>query len=247
MQSARNAITGMTEQKFALWDRFCSEHRIRETAVPLFTCDDVGRVTSSPFGKDCRLILCRSVAMEKLIVREVGRVLLSGNNQSEGLLYMMHWRDDFDRIVPLYIGRAGKYGRTGGNISANLLNIEKDTSKFARWGSSYAYHIGDLSAAACPGHRSEKIVKKYSRWAHRLFSDAPAATPVLRQPVYFWATAWDRNSYNVWPDFGTCSLSFQEYLLIGVASELFPDTLLNDEGVNKPSPAEARSTTGMEE
>jgi hypothetical protein len=108
-------------------------------------------------------------------------------------------------------------------------------SKFGRWGSGYSYHIGDLSAAACPGHGAEKIVRKYVRWAQRLFSDAPALMPTLRRPVYFWATAWSAESYNIWNDFGSSFLSFEEYLLIGVASELFPDILLNDEGVNRPS------------
>lgn len=237
----------MTEQKLALWDRFCSEHKILETGVPLFSCDDAGRVASAPFGKDGRLILRRSVEMEVLIAREVGRVLAPGERQHEGLLYMMHWQEDSGRIVPLYIGRAGKYGRAGGNISANLLGIDKDSSKFARWGSGYAYHIGDLSAAACTGHNAERIVKKYSRWAHCLFSNAPTTTPSLRRPVYFWATAWEREAYGIWPDFGSCSLSFREYLLIGVASELFPDTILNDEGVNRRSSAADRFATGSGE
>jgi hypothetical protein len=171
--------------------------------------------------------------MEALIIREVNRVLSSSALASEGLLYMMHWREDSGRVIPLYIGRAGKYGKEGGNISANLLSIERDTSKFARWGSGYAYHIGDLSAAACTGHESDKLVKKYHRWAQRLFRDAPAPMPTLRRPVYFWATAWHPDSYSIWPEFGSCFLAFQEYLLIGVAAQLFPDALLNDEGVNR--------------
>jgi hypothetical protein len=228
----------MIQGKLALWDQFCTEHRIRETAVPLFSCDSAERVNSVRFGKNGRLILARSAEMEALVVREVGRVLSSGESQYEGLLYMMHWQDSSGRILPLYIGRAGRYGRGGGNISANLLGVEKDKSKFARWGSGYAYHIGDLSAAACTGHSENRIARKYSRWASRLFSDAPAECPTLRRAVYFWASSWGRESYSIWPDFGSCSLSFQEYLLIGVASELFPETLLNDEGVNKPSSTE---------
>jgi hypothetical protein len=171
--------------------------------------------------------------MEALIVREVGKILSPMNAKSEGLLYMMHWREESGRIIPLYIGRAGKYGKGDGNISANLLGIESDTTKFARWGSGYAYHIGDLSAAACPGHGASKLVRKYHRWAKRLFLDAPACTPTLRRPVYFWATTWSPEAYSIWPDFGSCFLSFQEYLLIGVAAQLFPDSLLNDEGVNR--------------
>jgi hypothetical protein len=147
----------------------------------------------------------------------------------------------------LYIGRAGKYGKGGGNISANLLGIERETSKFARWGSGYAYHIGDLSAAACIGHGADRVVRKYHRWAQRLFRDAPAAMPTLRRPVYFWATAWHPGSYSIWHEYGSCSLSFQEYLLIGVASQLFSNILLNDEGVNRSSLPFAGSLSGTEQ
>lgn len=182
--------------------------------------------------------------MEGLIVREV-RKILTTDTHYEGLLYMMHWREKGE-IVPLYIGRAGKYGKGGDNISANLLNIERDTAKFARWGSNYAYHIGDLSAATCPGHGKGRVVRKYQRWAQRLFCDAPTSTPTLRRPVYFWATAWSRDSYSIWPDFGRCYLAFQEYLLIGVAAQLFPDILLNDEGVNRSASPFIAAPAGIE-
>lgn len=233
------------EQKMTLWGRFCAEHRIREASVLLFACDNGGRVASAPFGRDGRLILRRSLEMEALIVREVGSTL-SIDTRNEGLLYMMHWLEE-GRVIPLYIGRAGKYGKGAGNISANLLDIERDTSKFARWGSGYAYHIGDLSAAACPGHGSGKLQKKYHRWAQRLFLDAPAATPTLRRPVYFWATAWNPDSYSIWPEFGSCSLSFQEYLLIGVAAQVFPHVLLNDEGVNRSTSPFVAVPSGIEQ
>lgn len=236
----------MNEKKLALWDQFCKEHRIYDTGVPLFKHDASGRVSSAPFGKDGRYILCRSPEMEEMI-RHVTRVIREEGSLSEGMLYMMYWREESGRIVPLYIGRAGKYGKGGGNISANLLDIERDISKFARWGSGYAYHIGDLSAAACPGHSPAKVVQKYRRWAYRLFCDAPALTPTLRRPVYFWATAWGPESYNIWHEFGPCFLSFQEYLLIGVASELFPDVLLNNEGVNWPSSLPKLSSLGEEQ
>jgi hypothetical protein len=234
-----------SEQKLALWDRFCAEHQIAEAGVPLFASDSDGRVASTSFGRDGRLVLRRSPEMEALIVREV-RKILSADTANEGLLYMMHWREE-GRVVPLYVGRAGKYGKGGGNISANLQDIEHDTSKFARWGSGYAYHIGDLSAAACTGHGDAKVVRKYQRWAQRLFRNAPAATPTLRRPVYFWATAWGPDSYSIWPGFGSCYLAFQEYLLIGVAAQLFPDILLNDEGVNRSSSPFTASLPGIEQ
>ncbi len=233
----------MSEQKLALWDRFCTEHRIQETGVQLFASDDSARVASAPFGKDGRLILRRSPEMEALVIREVGRTL-SADTRNEGLLYMMYWQEK-GRVLPLYIGRAGKYGKGSGNISANLLNIDRDTSKFARWGSGYAYHIGDLSAAACSGHGGDKLVRKYQRWAQRLFLDAPAPTPTLRRPVYFWTTAWNPDSFSIWPELGSCFLAFQEYLLIGVAAQLFPDVLLNDEGVNRTESPFIAAPPGM--
>jgi hypothetical protein len=158
---------------------------------------------------------------------------------------MMHWKKA-GRVTPLYIGRAGKYGKRGGNISANLLSIERDTSKFARWGPGYAHHIGDLSATACTANGSDKLVKKYHRWAQRLFLDAPAPAPTLRRSVYFWATACNPDSYSIWPEFGSCFLAFHEYLLSGVAAQLFPDVLLNDGGGNPSASPFVASPSGME-
>jgi hypothetical protein len=57
---------------------------------------------------------------------------------------------------------------------------------------------------------------------HRL---APPDVPLLR-------------TVGIWPEFGACPLAFIEYLLIGVASLLFPDDLLNEEGVSRRSPDE---------
>ncbi|MCK8826562.1 hypothetical protein MWH25_02205 [Natroniella acetigena] len=36
-----------------------------------------------------------------------------------------------------------------------------------------------------------------------------------------------------WKEFGTTSMIFLKYLLIGLASDLFPNVLLNSEGVNR--------------
>jgi hypothetical protein len=46
-----------------------------------------------------------------------------------------------------------------------------------------------------------------------------------------------KNGAGLTPEFGACSLSFIEYLLIGVASLLFPNDLLNDKGVNRAAAA----------
>jgi hypothetical protein len=170
--------------------------------------------------------------MEALLTNTVEQVLASPSVAAEGLLYIMHSLDGAGRVVPLYVGKAGRYGRTGG-ISANLDAIRRNTSKFARWGYNYAYHMGDLSAAALPGHAADKVTFKYRRWAARLFITAVAEGPRQRMPVRFWCTAWGPTSQNIWLEFGSCPLAFAEYLLIGVAGLLFPGDLLNDEGVNR--------------
>jgi hypothetical protein len=220
--------------KLGLWQSFCDRHEIAGSAVPLFETQG-GCVVTRAQGHDHRLILARSAAMEALVVREVRRVLAEGS-RFEGVLYMMLWKGERGLVEPLYVGRAGRYGRGAGNVSANLKNIETDRGKFARWGSGYAYHIGDLSAAACPNHAPAKRVPKYARWAERLFVAVPEAQPKLRRDVYFWCTAWAPDSPSIWREFGATSLAFEEYLLIGVASLLFPATLLNTEGVNRLGP-----------
>jgi hypothetical protein len=237
----------MSDPKFRLWDDFATAHHIREAGVPLFATTVDGRTVSAPFGPDKRLVLQRSAEMEDMLIAQAERVvqgLSAGDEDLEGVLYMMHWRDG-ERIVPLYIGRAGKYGRQE-KISANLLNLARDRSKFARWGSLYDYHIGDLSAVACPGHEAKRAKRKYTRWAARLFTDHPSATPLLRRPVFFWAAAWGPYSLSIWQEYGVSSLSFQEYLLIGVASDLFPSVLLNEEGVNKSGPGGRSPTTAKD-
>jgi hypothetical protein len=219
--------------KLSLWQKFCERHVVAGAAVPLFETEG-GCVVTRAQGHDHRLILTRSKTMESLVVREVQRVLDVGS-PFEGILYIMLWKDG-DVVEPLYIGRACRYGRSAGNVSANLLSIETDRGKFARWGSGYAYHIGDLSAAACPNHTPAALRPKYMRWAERLFVAVPEARPRLRRDVYFWCTGWGPDSPSIWREFGTTSLAFEEYLLIGVASLLFPETLLNTEGVNRLGP-----------
>jgi hypothetical protein len=146
---------------------------------------------------------------------------------------MMHRIDGpTGRVVPFYIGKAGRHGRFGAAISANLQSIERDESKFARWGYNYAYHLGDLSAASLPGHAVPGS-PKYVRWAKTLFECSPSPRPVLRFDVHFWCTAWGPKATGIWSEFSPCPLAFAEYLLIGVAGILFPQDLLNEEGVNR--------------
>ena len=227
-------------RKQALWDAFCAAHRIAETSVPLFATAPDGTVEVFAYGRDARPILRRSTEMEALLVDTVEQVLASRSESAEGVLYVMHSLNAAGRVVPLYVGKAGRYGRAGG-ISANLVGIRANTGKFARWGYNYAYHMGDLSAAAVPGHATDKVTSKYQRWAARLFVTAVAEAPRQRLPVRFWCTGWSPASPNIGLEFGSCPLAFAEDLLIGVAGLLFPGDLLNDEGVNRTATIQAGS------
>ena len=75
-------------------------------------------------------------------------------------------------------------------MSANIASIRANAGRFARWGYNYACYMGDLSAAALPGHVAAKVQPKYVRWARRLFHDAPAAAPRPRFEARFWCAAW---------------------------------------------------------
>ena len=64
----------MSSGRDRLWDAFCEAHGVLSRGVPLFA-EDEGRVRSAPYGRDGRLVLCRSAEMEALLVREVELVL----------------------------------------------------------------------------------------------------------------------------------------------------------------------------
>lgn len=208
--------------------------------MPLFAAAPDGSIAVFSYGRDGRPVLRRSAAMEAMVTEAVDAVLAAERPDAEGLLYMMHRLDERDRVVPLYVGKAGRHGRSGAAVSANIASIRANAGRFARWGYNYAYHVGDLSAAALPGHPEAKVQPKYARWARRLFHEVPADAPCPRFEARFWCAAWGPRSPNIWREFGACPLAFAEYLLIGVAGLLFPGDLLNDEGVNRaPSSAEA--------
>lgn len=205
-------------------------------AVPLFDVENDLVVRTQLKGTaNPRLILKRSPEMEALVLREVDTLVDDWQRQEhayDGLIYVIFTLSD-NRVRPLYIGKAESLGRGRGNLSANLIGLQRDKGKFARWGDNYAYHIGDLSAAVLPGHDPSKVVEKYRSWARKLFLTSPTDQPTLRQPVWFWAKAWKSSDVGIWADFGPTRLSFLEYLLIGVASAAFTDDLLNREGQNR--------------
>lgn len=220
-----------TDNKLEIWKEFCSNYKISELGVPLFqTNGDIVEVFQ--YGTSKRQILKRSNQMESLVKEQVSIVVddfKKVTDTYDGLIYMMFWKQD-GQVIPLYIGKAEKFGKKGGNLSEN---IKGDSGKFCRWGYNYAYHIGDLSAIVCPDHLELKKTKKYTKWAEMLFEKTQTVHPKLKETTYFWISPWSRDWPGVWKEFGETSLTFLEYLLIGLASEVFPDSLLNEEGVNR--------------
>jgi hypothetical protein len=182
-----------------LWDNFCTDHAISASSVPLFAADEAGNVEVFKYGRGNRPMLRRSPAMRAKLIDTVRSVL--SVSKSEGVLYMMHRFQQNQHVVPLYIGKAARHGRFGAAMSANLENIQRNESKFARWGYNYAYHLGDLSAAVL-------------KWAKTLFDCTPSPAPRPRFDVRFWCTAWGPESVGIWREFSPCPLAFAEYLLI---------------------------------
>lgn len=220
-----------------IWKKFCTTQQISRNGVPLFETFDNKIVSTASTGRSRpRQVLRRSIKMETLVLAECDLLIgdwKSGRREYDGLIYLMYTNNNHNDVIPLYIGKTESLGKNGGNLSANITNIHRDKSKFARWGDGYAYHIGDLSAVAVPGHPHEKITSKYTDWASRLFEEFPRQNPKLKLPVYFWAKAWSSRDVGIWSDFGPTRLTFLEYLMIGVASSAYPESLLNREGINR--------------
>jgi hypothetical protein len=220
-----------------LWVAFCRKYRVADDSVPLFDCDDGGFVQTKEIGKKrMRKVLCRSEAMEVMMRRE-GKIVVDDHKnrtaQYDGIIYIMHTGSSDGVVAPRYIGKSETVGKTSGILSVNLSRLETDKSKFGRWGDNYAYHIGDLSSAVLPGHEIAVQPLKYQHWAQALFEGINVERPRLRQPVFLWVKAWRKDDIGVWQEFGPTRLSFLEYLLIGLASALFPGEILNREGHNR--------------
>jgi len=109
--------------------------------------------------------------MEALVRSEVDAIVKDHREHGnlDGLIYIMGMKRP-DLFLPLYIGKAETLGRGDKNFSANLANLSRDTSKFARWGDGYAYYIGDLSGCALLGHPLiSKPINTVTGQAHYFF------------------------------------------------------------------------------
>ena len=222
----------MPVDKLCFWLDFVEGNRVDTDSVPLFATD-AGRVRTFPYGSNRRPMLQRSSEMEALM-RGLGRTLESDYESDciahEGILYVM-FRREGSTVVPLYIGKAEIYGKSG-NLSINVRDLVGGDSKFGRWGYGYAYHMGDLSAATLPGHAESKKTLKYEAWRDALFT-LDSHGPTVRGDIRFWACLWNPQRKSIWQEYGRTRLTFEEYLLIGVTSDLFPANVLNREGRNR--------------
>lgn len=222
-----------SNSKAALWHQFVDSNRVIDQAVPLFACCN-GTVETMCYGRDQRQVLKRSDEMTNLM-RTLGTQLVNEYRDnrvvSHGILYIMF--DQSDGVcVPLYIGKAELFGKGEQNLSVNISDLVSGDGKFGRWGYNYAYHLGDLSAATLSGHAKDKRQKKYEDWRDAMFEVGHDKVRA-KSEIKFWATAWNGEQPSIWRDYGATRLAFEEYLLIGVASDAFPNRLLNREGRNR--------------
>jgi hypothetical protein len=122
--------------------------------------------------------------MEALMRQETEKVVSDHRATTgiyDGIIYVMHTRGADGGVVPCYIGKSETVGKASGVLSANLVRLATDTSKFGRWGDNYAYHIGDLSSIVLPGHDATVQREKYRSWATALFEGTNTDRPRLRR------------------------------------------------------------------
>ncbi|ELZ91729.1 hypothetical protein C440_15484 [Haloferax mucosum ATCC BAA-1512] len=216
----------MTDTKRTLWERWIDRFVDTADPTPLFETTSDGTVERIEYGRSGRPVLRRGRRMERTL-REAGGTVVTDHERRdgryEGLVYMMYTLDA-DEVVPRYIGKCGKFGASGTDLNSNLRNVETNNGKLARWGYGRYYHFGDLSAAVFGDDGPEK----YANWVAELFDATDP--PRLREPVYFWVEPWTVGTEGPYPDTHPY-LEELEYQLIGIAFELFPDRLLNTEGV----------------
>jgi hypothetical protein len=146
----------------------------------------------------------------------------------------MAW-DEPDHLRPVYVGKAGRFGKKPGVLSANLANLASDRGKFARWGDGNAYHIGDLSQALFGWSAYKAPGQKYERWAEVLFADREPLR--LREPTFLMLIPWHEGQ--VGPGGVSCTLEEAKAQVIELAIEEFEDVVLNVQGESWWAPAAA--------
>jgi hypothetical protein len=114
-----------------IWTAFCDRFNIAQKAVPLFDTAPDGTVSLKSVGKTSqRSLLVRSPAMEAMLRGEVSKLVAdweSHTHRLDGLIYLMGFKQG-NTFVPLYIGKTETLGKGDGNLSANIKNLDRDTS-----------------------------------------------------------------------------------------------------------------------
>lgn len=209
-----------------LWEDFCNRFDVLSESVPLFS-ESEGIVETIPYGKDYKLVLKRSEAMEKRIDHfhaQLKKDFVEDNQFYDGMIYVMH-RIEHESIIPLYIGRSKKLANDGSKLNSDITDVP-----FGRWAYDTAQHMGALSVAVLgkySGRSDQKPKRSYLHWANALFEEVPAQKPQLKSKVYFWAKPWSVKDIGIWKELGPTSLAIQENLLIAVARLAYPGHLLN--------------------
>jgi len=204
--------------------------------IPLFETDEDLVVETKTLGSS--IVLKRSDAIDERIRREGNRcVHTNGVKEGEsGLLYVLFQLNAANPspsdVVPRYIGKGEAYGKKN-ELSANFEEIAKDrsgTRSFARWGDGSYWHVGELSETVF-GEESKKL-----SWASEFFEQE---TRQLKEQTYLWIRAWDPEAYPG-PYGYPAYLAEVEPLLVGLAYEAWPESLLNHNEVPDDAPANSR-------
>jgi DNA processing protein len=228
--------------KKKFWNDFCYQYKVLGNAVPLFETEDLF-VNTFNYGSKSkkRKMLKRNKDVESLILTEAkkviqdfhketksgyGKISPSFDNENfgiyEGLLYIMFCIKDND-VVPLYIGKCNKFDKNF-DLSESFKKIERNKDYFCEWSYNKGCYLDNLSSYL---FNYENNPHKYERWANTLFKSEFSGRPELKEQVFIWVTAWNKENVGPWKEFGSISLEFLESSLIGIANTIFQNTLLN--------------------
>jgi hypothetical protein len=152
---------------------------------------------------------------------EHNRIPINFEQGLQGCLYVMYTLDR-DEVVPRYIGINSISTDDHESLGWGFRNMEKD-SVMGRWGYQKGQHLGSLSRSVLDYYDESK--GKYDRWADALFWDGR----VLNEPIYVEMIPWY-----------TDDLHISEQNMVYMASELYPDRLLNIEYADEDRVQQAR-------
>ena len=94
--------------KSEIWNEFCQDQGINDSAIPLFEINGNVAQTKEIGRKNKRRVLVRSKQMENAVLTETDKLVedyQSGANYFDGLIYIMY-KSAGTIMVPLYIGKA---------------------------------------------------------------------------------------------------------------------------------------------